>query len=134
MDMDIEADFRPSPFPSFVMRATYQIRPFFFSACYVSFFAPLSLLSKSLGTLHNVKHGKSGNTPVWLETGFGGRLARLRDTLIGPKVAHLTNTAQCFRASRVPCLVGPALGLLFLPIAPHERQARNDFATLPRWN
>lgn len=42
--------------------------------------------SKSLGTLHNVKHGRSGNEPTWLETGYGGRLKRLRDYLIGPKV------------------------------------------------
>ncbi|CAN0097586.1 unnamed protein product, partial [Ectocarpus sp. 12 AP-2014] len=43
------------------------------------------LSSKSLGTLHNVKHGKSDHLPTWLETGFGGRLTRLRDTLLGPK-------------------------------------------------
>ncbi|CAN0490089.1 unnamed protein product, partial [Ectocarpus sp. 12 AP-2014] len=28
------------------------------------------LSSKSLGTLHNVKHGKSDHLPTWLETGF----------------------------------------------------------------
>lgn len=49
---------------------------------------PSTLPSKSLGTLHNVKHGKSGNTPVWLETGFGGRLTRLRNVLMGPKVSR----------------------------------------------
>ncbi|CAN0313296.1 unnamed protein product [Pylaiella littoralis] len=43
------------------------------------------LESKSLGTLHNVKHGKSGNTPTWLDTRYGGRLTRLRDAMISPK-------------------------------------------------
>lgn len=43
-------------------------------------------LSKSLGTLHNVKHGKSGQEPEWQRTGYGGRLKRVRDIVMAPKV------------------------------------------------
>ena len=66
---------------------------------------PSPLPSKSLGTLHNVKHGKSGNTPVWLETGFGGRLTRLRNVLMGPKVSRaregLSSFVRLLRVSSV---------------------------------